>query len=193
MRRAWLISAGVAACLALSGTAWADPAATKVRAPQGSWHPVQGQRVTSPAHVAHPPANGPKLGDWDRSVRGLDRDHAGLQWREGHHGWDNGAPWRHDPGWWRHHWAFRWFYGPRLGFFFIPEVGYVAVPPDLGQHYWIVGNYLPAWFWRFVVSDYWNFGLPQPPDGCVWVWVDNDVALIDPSDGYIIDIVHNIW
>jgi hypothetical protein len=35
--------------------------------------------------------------------------------------------------------------------------------------------------------------LPPPPYGCVWVWLNGDVALIDRSDGYILDIARNVW
>ena len=126
-------------------------------------------------------------------MRGPDRDHAGQQWRDQHRGWDHDAPWRRDPFWWRKDRGFRFYYGPRIGFFFIPEFGYVAAPSQYQVHYWRAGDYLPDWFWRFVVRDYQSYGLPPPPDGCAWVWVDDDVALIDRSDGYILDIVHNVW
>ncbi|MFI4974531.1 MAG: RcnB family protein [Caulobacterales bacterium] len=151
------------------------------------------QGRTHGGQTSHRPSNIPKLGDWNRTLRGSDRDQAGQQWRQGHQGWDNSALWRRNPDWWRGNSAFRFFFGARLGYFFIPEMGYVSVPSQYQQHYWVQGQYLPSWFWRYVVRDYWNYGLPQPPDGCVWVWVDDDVALIDPSDGYILDIVHNVW
>jgi Ni/Co efflux regulator RcnB len=43
------------------------------------------------------------------------------------------------------------------------------------------------------VRDFWRYGLPAPPNGCVWVWVGQDVALIDLDDGYILDIIPNVW
>ncbi|MFI4974537.1 MAG: RcnB family protein [Caulobacterales bacterium] len=143
--------------------------------------------------AAKPPANIARLGDWNPTVRGADRDQAGQQWRQGHQGWDQRAPWRGNTNWWRGHSGFRLYVGARLGFFFIPELGYIAVPHQYEQHYWRAGDTLPSWFWRYKVRDYWNYGLPQPPDGCAWVWVDNDVALVEMSDGYIVDIVHNAW
>jgi Ni/Co efflux regulator RcnB len=140
-----------------------------------------------------PPANTPRLSDWNPTVRGPDRDQAGQQWRQGHANWDARSPWRGNPNWWRGNASFRLFLGPRIGFFFIPELGYVQVPSEYEKHYWRDGELLPSWFWRYEVRDYWRYDLPQPPDGCIWVWVDNDVALIDASDGYILDIVHNAW
>jgi hypothetical protein len=76
----------------------------------------------------------------------------------------------------------------RTGFFFIPELGYVSVSVE-----YRVRRHAAGWFWRYKIRDYWTYGLPQPPDGCAWIWVDDDVALIDVSDGYILDIEHNIW
>jgi len=76
---------------------------------------------------------------------------------------------------------------------FFPGYGYIAVPHEYQNHYWRVGDYLPQWFWRYTVSQYWTYGLPQPPPGCAWIWLDGDVALVDMSDGYIVDMVTNIW
>ena len=174
---------------AASGDFGRRGAAPAVHAPTLPVPQVQAQRRVAPVQRQAPPA----LGDWNRTFRGADRDRAGQQWRSGHQGWDQSAPWRANPDWWRGNTSFRLFLGPRIGFFFIPELGYVSVPEQYRQHYWRPGDYLPNWFWRYSVRNYGRYGLPRPPDGCVWVWVDNDVALIDPSDGYILDIVHNAW
>ena len=147
----------------------------------------------STGHVNHPPANIPVLSGWSHDLTGADRDTAGHDWRQQHHGWDSNSPWKQNPNWWRGNAAFRLFLGERLGFFFIPELGYVAVPPEYQNHYWRDGDTLPQWFWRYQVNDYWNYGLPQPPDGCLWVWVDDDIVLIDGSDGYVIDVVRNAF
>ncbi|MGA0604122.1 RcnB family protein [Caulobacter sp. KR2-114] len=149
-------------------------------------------RFPSPTGVNRP-GRPPALGDWSRPSRGPDRDQAGQQWRQGHQGWDRSAPWRRNNDWWRGNAAFRLFFGPRIGFFFIPGHGYVRAPDQYREHYWIAGEYLPNWFWQYPVRDYASYGLPDPPYGCMWVWVDNDIALIDRDDGYILDIVHNAW
>ena len=159
--------------------------------------PVQIERGFRPGRQPpsqhRPPPGLPKLGDWSRGQHGPDRDQAGRQWRQDHRGWDSSAPWRRDSEWWRRSDAFRTFHGPRIGYFFVPAFGYVLVPPQYERNYWIPGQYLPNWFWQYTVTDYWAYGLPTPPPGCAWVWVDNDVALIYTSDGYILDIVHNVW
>ncbi len=152
-------------------------------------NPFQGQ-----ARQAVPrPAPPSPLSGWARPPRGPERDQAGQQWRQGHRGWDSGALWRQNPNWWRGQSSFRLYLGPRIGFFFIPDRGYVSVPREYQGHDWRAGDYLPRWFWTYRVRDYGRYGLPRPPDGCIWVWLDGDVALIDPSDGYILDIVNNLW
>jgi Ni/Co efflux regulator RcnB len=165
--------------------------AAAVGAPSGGGGQPQfgSRRVTT----HNRPANIPVLSGWTRAITGADRNQADQQWRQSHSGWDSSAPWRQNQNWWRGNAAFRLFFGERLGYFFIPELGYIVVPAEYQNHFWQAGDTLPSWFWQFQVNDYWNYGLPQPPDGCLWVWVDNDIALIDGSDGYIIDIVHNAW
>jgi Ni/Co efflux regulator RcnB len=139
------------------------------------------------------PANVQVLSGWNRAAAGPAQAQAGQQWRQAHSGWDSGARWRGNQNWWRGDAGFRLFGGERIGFFFIPELGYISAPAEYRSHHWRAGDQLPNWFWRYQVRDYWNYGLPEPPDGCAWVWVNNDVALIDTSDGYILDIDHNVW
>ena len=146
-----------------------------------------------PPQPGRTPPKTPALGGWNQAVRGTARLQAGQQWRQAHRGWDQSAPWRANRNWWRGNAAFRLFAGPRVGFFFIPGAGYISVPTAYAQRSWRPGDYLPNWFWRYQVRDYWSYGLPQPPFGCAWVWVNNDVALIDTTDGYILDIDYNIW
>ncbi|MDR3507191.1 MAG: RcnB family protein [Caulobacteraceae bacterium] len=133
------------------------------------------------------------MGGWSPAARGPARAQAGDQWRQGHRDWDQGAPWRQNHNWWQGNASFRLYAGPRIGFFFIPDQGYISVPSQYRSRHWEAGQYLPAWYRRHLVRYYWNYGLPVPPNGCAWVWVNNDVALIDRSDGYILDIVHNVW
>lgn len=52
-------------------------------------------------------------------------------------------------------------------------------------------GYLPSWFRTYRVSNYARYGLPPPPYACVWLL--GDAALIDRSDGYILDIARNVW
>ena len=157
--------------------------------------PGQPAPVGSQYHE-RPPAAGrpsPALGGWNRSLKGHEQQHAGTVWREQHRDWDRNARWRHDHNWWRHDHHFRRYFGPRVGFFFMPYYGYISVPYAYQNRYWQAGEYLPQWYWRFIVQDYVAYGLPPPPPGCAWVWVDHDIALVDLDDGYILDIMHDVW
>jgi Ni/Co efflux regulator RcnB len=147
---------------------------------------------TAGRNIHTPRALGP-LSGWDRNARGPDRSQLGQQWRGQHHNWDQNSPWRGNTNWWRGQPSFRLFLGPRIGFFFFPDFGYVRAPQEYQNHYWRAGDNLPNWFWRYTVRNYERYGLPTPPDGCAWIWLDGDVALVDLSDGYILDIVYNVW
>lgn len=101
--------------------------------------------------------------------------------------------WRRDPNWWRGDPGFRGYSGPRVSFFFAPGYGYYSVPREYWGRRWGAGAYLPAFFLRYAVADYEAYGLPPPPYGCEWVWVNNDVLLVDRSDGYILDEIDNVY
>ncbi|MFN7533421.1 MAG: RcnB family protein [Brevundimonas sp.] len=100
---------------------------------------------------------------------------------------------RHRDNWWRSHSWFRDYSGVRVGFYFAPGYGYYQVP----RHYWGVrwsaGQYLPSVFWRYRLNDWSWDGLPWPPVGTRWVYVDNHAYLIDERDGYILDVIWDVW
>ena len=137
--------------------------------------------------------SGPALGGWNPAVRGTQRVQAGQVWRQQNQGFDQRAVWRSNRNWWRQDSGFSLFSGLRVGFFFIPEIGYVSAPRGYWGRHWRDGEFLPRWYWRYEVRDFWRYGLPRPPEGCAWVWVDRDVALVALDDGYILDIIHNVW
>ncbi|MBS0294688.1 MAG: RcnB family protein [Proteobacteria bacterium] len=101
--------------------------------------------------------------------------------------------WQRDRNWWRHDRRFHGYSGFRIGFFFAPGWGYYSIPREYYGYTWGVGQYLPNYFWRYQVADYWNYGLPEPPYGCAWIWLNGNIALVDMSDGYIVDIVYNVY
>ncbi len=154
-------------------------------------------RAANPAPGPRPsqrPANTAKLSGWSRPpAAGPARQEAAASWRDTHQRWDGNAPWRQDHNWWRGSEAFSLFAGVRVGYYFVPGHGYVAYPADYRPRAWKVGEYLPNWLWGASVGDYWTYGLPEAPEGCAWIWVDRDVALIDTSDGYILDIAQDVW
>jgi Ni/Co efflux regulator RcnB len=116
-----------------------------------------------------------------------------TQWRSGHADWTRNTAWQRDPNWWRARPVFRGYSGPRPYFFFAPGYGYYRVPQAYWGQRWATGAFLPSYFLRYEVNDYRDYGLPPPPYGCAWVWVSNDVLLVDLSDGYILDEIDNVW
>jgi Ni/Co efflux regulator RcnB len=67
------------------------------------------------------------------------------------------------------------------------------VPQAYWGRHWGYGEFLPSFFWRNQVIDWWDYDLPPPPYGCAWVWINGGVALIDLSDGYILEVQYDIW
>ena len=115
------------------------------------------------------------------------------QWTSGHPDWNRGTVWQRNSNWWQGNAGFRSYSGVRLNFYFAPGFGYYSVPLDYRGRSWQTGAYLPLFFLQYAVNDYQAYGLPSPPYGCSWVWVNTGVFLIDRSDGYILDEVDNVW
>jgi Ni/Co efflux regulator RcnB len=117
----------------------------------------------------------------------------GQSWGNSHHGWGQRTVWAHNHNWWRGRRGWEGYRGIRVGFFFAPGWGYYEIPHEYWGHRWYVGEYLPPFFWRYIINDYWNYGLEPPPPGCAWVWLNGNIALIDLGDGYIIDMAYDVW
>jgi hypothetical protein len=115
------------------------------------------------------------------------------QWRSVHSNWNSNTVWNRNPNWWRGNASFRNYTGARVNFFYAPGFGYYSVPQEYWGRSWNTGGYLPLFFLRYAVNDYQDYGLPQPPYGCSWVWLDTSVLLVDRSDGYILDEIGNVW
>ena len=81
----------------------------------------------------------------------------------------------------------------QAGFYFAPSYGYYSVPRHYWGQRWYEGQYLPSIFWRYQVNDWAWYGLEYPPPGTIYVYVDNNIYLIDQFDGYIIDVINDVW
>lgn len=128
--------------------------------------------------------------NWDRN--GHDRQ----EWRQrfDRDSWRRDWSRRHtQPDWWRDDRRFRGWSGVRIGFYFSPGFGYYSVPRSYWGQRYHEGERLPAFFWRYEIRDYASWGLPWPPAGAMWVWVDNNIYLVDRFDGYIIEAIHDAW
>jgi len=115
------------------------------------------------------------------------------QWQSARSNWNGNTVWKRNPNWWRGNASFRNYAGARANYFFAPGFGYYSVPQEYWGRSWNTGAYLPLFFLRYVVNDYRAYGLPPPPYGCSWVWVNTSVFLVDMSDGYILDEIDNVW
>ena len=74
------------------------------------------------------------------------------------------------------------------------------VPPyrrQSGWYYrqWLYGSDLPTRFWArdYWIDDYWQYGLIDPPYGCIWVRYYGDALLIDVETGRILQVVYGLF
>ncbi len=60
---------------------------------------------------------------------------------------------------------------------------------------WTFGMVLPLIFWSrdYWITDYWQFGLMDPPYGFVWVRYGSDAILVNVSNGYILRVVYGLY
>lgn len=143
-------------------------------------HDRDGRDSWSGEHRDSDGRRGDQRRDWRRDERGGDRH----EWREegrhydadrweGRHGWEREPEWRggrfHDDGYFRHwgHHEHVWYPGERLS----PEY------------------YAPS----YVVRDYSAYQLREPPYGCLWVRVDNNVVLAAIATGVVLDVAYNVF
>jgi Ni/Co efflux regulator RcnB len=63
------------------------------------------------------------------------------------------------------------------------------------SHRWTFGETLPALFWtqNYWIGDYYDYGLPPPPPGTIWVRDGSDALLIDQGDGEIIQVDYGVF
>lgn len=70
------------------------------------------------------------------------------------------------------------------------------VPPrGWYSHRWLFGEILPPIFWGrdYWISDFWQFGLPIPPAGYVWVRYGEDALLVDRNTGEILEVIYGVF
>ena len=60
---------------------------------------------------------------------------------------------------------------------------------------WVFGMVLPTFFWtrQYWIENYWEFGLPDPPYGFVWVRYGDDALLVNVRSGYILQTVYDLF
>jgi Ni/Co efflux regulator RcnB len=108
--------------------------------------------------------------DWrdDRRDEEHDRWHDRREWQDRHdHEWSEGR-FRDDD--YRRAWGYR-------------------------EHEWRRGERLPVSYYAapYVIGDYRAYGLREPPYGCRWIRVNNDVVLAAIATGVVLDVVYNAF
>jgi Ni/Co efflux regulator RcnB len=60
---------------------------------------------------------------------------------------------------------------------------------------WRYGEVLPRAYWepRYIIGDYWLFGLDVPPVGYEWVRDDDDAILVDVATGQILQVEYGVF
>jgi len=114
-------------------------------------------------------------GDHDarRDSREFRHDDDRARWHDGREWQDRDHDWRED--------RFRYgYYGRDWGY---------------REHDWRRGERLPVAYYAQpqVLGDYRVYGLREPPYGCRWVRVNNDVVLAAIATGIVLDVAYNIF
>jgi Ni/Co efflux regulator RcnB len=90
--------------------------------------------------------------------------------------------------WWRGRRGFEGYGGHRNGFWFAPGWGYYQVDPRWYGYDWEIGAVVPYELRSYYVSDPEDYGLPPAPYGTAWVFLGDEIVLIDLQTGEIIQI-----
>lgn len=74
---------------------------------------------------------------------------------------------------------------------------YRPYEPPHGYYYrrWAYGQIFPTIFWtqNYWLTDYYSFGLDNPPYGYVWVRYGPDALLVNVYDGQILSVEYNVF
>ena len=73
--------------------------------------------------------------------------------------------------------------------------GYYQMPRGHYRHVWVRGDRLPAAYYArpYIVYGHRDYRLYDPPRGCQWVRVNNDVVLTAIATGIALDVVYNLF
>lgn len=75
------------------------------------------------------------------------------------------------------------------------HIGPYHPPTGWAQRRWGYGQILPRGYWsaRYILADYWLFGLEVPPVGFEWVRVGADAVMIDLNTGEILQVEYGVF
>lgn len=73
--------------------------------------------------------------------------------------------------------------------------GYYRAPRGYYTHSWRRGERLPVAYYErpYVIADYSDCGLRQPPRGYHWVRVNHDAVLAVIATGVVLDVAYNLF
>ena len=146
--------------------------------PPGGGHP--GGSMMGPSHIEH----GNTM-----MMNGHANDHGGNMMMNGHG--DHNAMMGHGPGHnFDRHTYQRNFVAPHRF-----HANIYMRPHGWYEHRWVFGEILPALFWtqNYWLSDYYDYGLADPPPGFVWVRYGNDALLIDENSGEVLQVEYDVF
>jgi Ni/Co efflux regulator RcnB len=117
----------------------------------------------------------------------------GSRQYQGYGQYQGGRTWNRNGGrlsgdWWRGRQGFERYEGHRRGFWFAPGWGYYQVNPRWYGYDWEIGGIVPYELRSYYVSDPYDYGLPPAPYGAAWVFLGDQIVLIDLQSGEIIQI-----
>jgi len=137
-------------------------------------------------------------GQWNRQYQGGQYQGGQYQGSRQYQGgqWNNrqfqGGQWgrnsRLSGDWWRGRRGFERYEGHRNGFWFAPGWGYYQVDPRWYGYDWEIGGVVPYQLRSYYVSDPYDYGLPPAPYGTAWVFLGDQIVLIDLQTGEIVQI-----
>jgi Ni/Co efflux regulator RcnB len=75
------------------------------------------------------------------------------------------------------------------------HIAHYRRPHGWYEHRWAYGEILPALFWAqdYWISDYYDYGLSDPPPGFVWVRYGDDALLVDENSGEVLQVEYNLF
>jgi Ni/Co efflux regulator RcnB len=73
--------------------------------------------------------------------------------------------------------------------------GNYNAPRGYQYRHWSYGERLPHWYFirEYWITDYWDYGLFDPPPGLIWVRVGDDALLIDEISGDIVQVDYGVF
>ena len=133
---------------------------------------------------------------YNRQFTQQKNDQQHPQWNQHRYNWSDYRP-GHQPQLWDRHrndvniHVYNWNRTSQVRYHYRPY------EPPHGYYYrrWVYGQTLPTLFWaqNYWLTDYYSFGLVNPPYGYVWVRYGPDALLVNVYNGQILSVEYNVF